>query len=162
MLGTSDYTQKIFTLLEDKAYARLKKDPTSSIERKTFLLLKESQFAEEVCQQLRPQGSTLPRRYGLPKIHKLDVPLRPTVSTAGSLTYRLAQHLSSLLSYYTGHSPRRVQSSTQLVHTLRSLRVDAHDIMESFDVVSLFIHLPIKETMDLLGCHFEEDSSVMF
>jgi hypothetical protein len=28
--------------------------------------------------------------------------------------------------------------------------------MVSFDVVSLFAKLPIKETMDLLGCHFEE------
>jgi hypothetical protein len=42
VLGTSDYNKKIATLLQGKAYAKLKKDPTQSIERKTVLLLKKS------------------------------------------------------------------------------------------------------------------------
>jgi hypothetical protein len=29
--------------------------------------------------------------------------------------------------------------------------------MVSFDIVSLFAKMPIRETMDLLGRHFEED-----
>jgi hypothetical protein len=52
VLGTSDY-KKIATLMQDKAYAKLKKVPTESIERKTVLLLKKSSFPE-VCQQVRP------------------------------------------------------------------------------------------------------------
>jgi hypothetical protein len=51
-----------------------------AVERKTVLLLKKSPNAEEVCQQLRPQGSRPPRLYGLPKIHKPDVPSRPIVT----------------------------------------------------------------------------------
>jgi hypothetical protein len=39
-LVSSDYNQKIVAVLEDKAYKKLKKDPTDSVERKTFLLLK--------------------------------------------------------------------------------------------------------------------------
>jgi hypothetical protein len=42
VLGTSDYNKKIATLLQDKAYVKLKKDPTESIERKTVLFLKKS------------------------------------------------------------------------------------------------------------------------
>jgi hypothetical protein len=34
--------------------------------------------------------------------------------------------------------------------------------MVSFDIVSLFIRVPIKETMDLLGRHFEEDVLGLF
>jgi hypothetical protein len=34
--------------------------------------------------------------------------------------------------------------------------------MISFDIVSLFIRIPIKETMDLLGRHFEEDVLGLF
>jgi hypothetical protein len=105
VLGTLDYKKKIATLLQDKAYAKLKKDPTKSIEHKTVLLLKKSSFPEEVCQQVRPQSSRPPRLYGLPKIHKPGVPLRPIVSTISSLTYRLAQHLARLLSGHTGYSP---------------------------------------------------------
>jgi hypothetical protein len=77
MLGTSEYNQKIVTLLQDKAYGKLKKDPTESIERKTDLFLKKFSFAEKVCQQVRPQGSRPPRFYGLPKIRKNGVSLRP-------------------------------------------------------------------------------------
>jgi hypothetical protein len=89
LLGTLDYNRKIATLLQDKAYAKLKKDPTESIERKTVLLLKKSSFPEEVCQQVQPQGSRPSRFYGLLKIHKPGVPLRPIVSNIGSPTYRL-------------------------------------------------------------------------
>lgn len=38
VLGTSDYNQNIAILLQNKAYAKLKKDPTDAIERKTVLL----------------------------------------------------------------------------------------------------------------------------
>jgi hypothetical protein len=86
VLGTSEYNKKIATLLQNKAYTKLKKDSTESIERKTVLLLKKSSFPEEVCQQVRPQGSRPRRLYGLPKIHKPGVPLRPIVSTIGSPT----------------------------------------------------------------------------
>jgi retron-type reverse transcriptase len=44
----------------------------------------------------------------------------------------------------------------EFVHTLGSLQVDPRDIMASFDVVSLFTRVPIKNTMDLLRRHFEE------
>jgi hypothetical protein len=39
VLGTSDDNQKIDTLTHDKAYAKLKEDPTESIEQKTVFLL---------------------------------------------------------------------------------------------------------------------------
>jgi hypothetical protein len=87
-----DYNLKIATLLEDQVYKMLKKDPAESVERKTVFLLKKSSFSEEVCKQLRPQGSRPPRLYGLPKIHKQGVPLRPIVSTTGAPTYRLAKY----------------------------------------------------------------------
>jgi hypothetical protein len=61
VLGTSDYNQKINTLLQDKAYTELKKDPKESLVCKTALHLKKSSFAEEVCLQVRPQSSR-PRR----------------------------------------------------------------------------------------------------
>jgi hypothetical protein len=52
VLGTSNYSQKIATLLEDKAHAKLEKDPMESMECKTDLHLKKSPVSEEVCQQL--------------------------------------------------------------------------------------------------------------
>jgi hypothetical protein len=162
VMGTSDYNRKIATLLQNKAYSMFKKDPTESIELKTVLLLKKSSFPEEVCQQVRLQGSRSPRLYGLPKIHKPGVPLSPTISTIGSPTYCLAQHLARLPSGHTGHSPHHIKYSIEFVQVLSSLQVDTHYIMVSLDIVSLFTKVPIRETMDLLGSHFEEDVLGLF
>jgi hypothetical protein len=70
VLSTSHYNQKIAIRLQDKAYAKLKKDPTKSIEHNTVFLLKKSLYPKDVCQQVPSQSSRLPRLYGLPKIHK--------------------------------------------------------------------------------------------
>ena len=60
ILNTTDYKQKITSLLEDPSYRRLARDPTDSMERKTTLLLKKSSLTEETCKQLRPAGSRPP------------------------------------------------------------------------------------------------------
>jgi hypothetical protein len=75
VLNTSDYNRKIWALLGALTYRTLAKDPTEAVERKTTLILKKSSLTEEIIQQLRPQGSRLPRLYGLPKIHKEGAPL---------------------------------------------------------------------------------------
>ena len=41
-------------------------------------------------------------QYGLPKIHRAGVPLRPIVSTIASPTYHIAKHMSKLLEAHTG------------------------------------------------------------
>jgi hypothetical protein len=51
VLCASDYNQNTATLLEDKAYKKLKNDPMDVIECKTVLLLKMFPIAD-VCQQL--------------------------------------------------------------------------------------------------------------
>jgi hypothetical protein len=84
------------------------------------------------------------------------------VSTDGYPTYRLAQHLAGLLSYYTAHSPYDVRNSIEFVCILGALRVDNRDKMVRFDEVSLFTRVPIKDTMYLLGLHFEEDILKLF
>ena len=97
ILNTVDYKLKITSLLADSAYKKLDKDPTDSIERKTIKLLKKSSLPEDLRKQLQPSGSRAPRLYGLPKIHKEGVPLRPIVSNIGAPTYQLAKQLTGFL-----------------------------------------------------------------
>jgi len=93
ILNTSDYKQKISSLLEDPAYRKLAKHPTDAIERKTKLLLKKPSLTEETRRQMCPVGSRPPRIYGLPKKPKEGIPLRPIVSNIGAPTYQLSKHL---------------------------------------------------------------------
>src|SRR5215469_1292483 len=162
ILNSTDYKQKINTLLEDSAYRRLTKDPTESTERKTTRLLKKSTLSEDICKQLSPSGSRPPRLYGLPKIHKEGVPLRPIVSNIGAPTYQLSKHLAGLLSPLTGKSTHHVKNSAQFTQTLDTIRIQPQEFMVSFDIVSLFTNVPIGDSLELLSQHFKKDILALF
>ena len=52
-----------------------------------------------------PTGAVPPKFYGIPKIHKRDVPLRPIVSSRGSTNYEVAKELARILRPLVGSSP---------------------------------------------------------
>jgi hypothetical protein len=162
ILNTQDYKQKINTLLEDAAYRKLNKDPTTGTERKTAILLKKSTLPEDVRKKLTPSSTRAPRLYGLPKIHKEGVPLRPIVSNIGAPTYLLAKHLAGLLGQLTGNSPHHVQNSGQFIQILDAIKLQPGDLMVSFDVVSLFTNVPITDSLKLLSQHFQNDHLALF
>jgi hypothetical protein len=109
ILNTVDYKRKITSILEDPSHRRLARDPTESTEIKTTLLLKKSTVTDDISKQLRPSGSRPPILYGLPKIHKEGVPLRPIVNNIGAPTYQLSKYLAGLLSQLTENSTHHVK-----------------------------------------------------
>jgi retron-type reverse transcriptase len=70
--------------------------------------------------------------------------------------------MARLVSGYTVHLPHHIKISIEFVQVLGSIQVNTHDIMVSFDIVSLFTKVPIRETMDLLRRHFEKDVLALF
>jgi hypothetical protein len=162
ILNTEDYKHKVTSLLEDTSYRRIDKDPTEKTERKTSWLLKNSTLTEDINKQLLPSGSIPPRLYGLPKMHKDGVPLRPIVRNIGAPTYQLSKYLAGFLSQLTGKVTHHVRNSLQFVQTWDSIIVQPEELMVSFDVVSLFTKVPITDTLQLVGQHFEEDLLVLF
>ena len=56
------------------------KDKTTAIEKTISKLLvrmkKDEVLDSTTFERIRPTGTTIPRLYGLPKIHKKDAPLR--------------------------------------------------------------------------------------
>ena len=78
------YHAKIKGLLDSGTYKVLKGDPTltheNRIGRKLRELVKQGEMSESLYQTLRTSDSQPSRIYGLPKLHKPEVPLRPIVS----------------------------------------------------------------------------------
>ena len=52
----------------------------------------ESEMSENTHKMMDPTGASAPKFYGLPKVHKKDIPLRPIVSNIGSVTYGVAKN----------------------------------------------------------------------
>jgi hypothetical protein len=86
VLDKSVYKDKLNSLLESGVYEPLPKDPTTKIERKIRMLLSKHKTALPTELKLRftPYYSKPRHLYGLPKVHKPDIPLRPIVSSIGS------------------------------------------------------------------------------
>ena len=62
-------------------------------------------------------GGQLPRLYGLAKVHKKNIPLRPVLSMPGSLYHKITQKVTEWLSV----APEsKINSSTQ--NTVDSLK----------------------------------------
>jgi len=84
VMDRTEYTTKMSRMLEDETYTRLKKDPTSRVETKVGNMLKSLEnrghMSDKERRYLTPQCSSPPQMYGLPKIHKANIPLRPIVS----------------------------------------------------------------------------------
>ena len=106
VMNREEYTDKIKTMLSDGTYKRLKEDPTATVERKINRALakceKDGYIIGKHRLYLQPQCSTPPQLYGLPKIHKEGVPLRPIVSTIGSPSYRLSKLLAKIITPLSG------------------------------------------------------------
>ncbi|BHF83615.1 hypothetical protein SprV_0902675800 [Sparganum proliferum] len=64
------------------------------------------------------------RFYGLPKVQKDDVPLRPIVSLKGTPTYGLDKWLFRSLKFLTAESDTTVSSSAQFLEQIKGVRRD--------------------------------------
>ena len=87
-------TKKCIKLLSDnKTYKVLTKDPTLKYKKLFAVVLKElldnNHIDFALHRKLYPTTETPPKFYGLPKVHKPDMPLRPIVSSLESISYNV-------------------------------------------------------------------------
>ena len=96
-------------MLNQPTYRTISNDPTTKYKNKLFNLLKfiktEDGMNEILYKRLYPTGAGSPKFYGLPKIHKEGIPLRPIVSSIGSVSYETSKELARILKSLKGKSP---------------------------------------------------------
>ena len=93
----------------------MKKDPTNKYKTKITNLLKEWKDEKKISYhlwiKLYPTHDEIPKFYSLPKVHKPATPLRPKVSSIGSVTYNAAKHLAVILGPLVGRKDYHVKNS---------------------------------------------------
>ena len=155
VMDTSAYQSKIDDILSDDNYRQIRKDPTKKLERELSERLKHLEFIGKLPPGLRkrlnPSHSYIPQLYGLPKVHKDGIPLRPIVSTIGSVNYNLAKEMTRILNPLTGTTPSHILNSTHFVQLSHKVKLDDKDLMVSFDVCGLFTKVPIDEAMLIMA-----------
>ena len=81
--------------------------------------------------------------YALPKVHKINNPLRPIVSNLGTATYPLSQFLVSIFSPLWSINIYTIKNSYDFVNKLKTFN-PGNCLILSLDIKSLFIHVPIE------------------
>ena len=165
VMDRKEYDDKAKAMLSDTStYTPLKKDPTQSIKTKLkgkLKPLKESgAISDRTCKSLVPTAEVPPKFYGLPKIHKPSCPLRPIVSSVGSVTYNLSKHLNDILSPMVGKSEHHILNTEKFVDKLKTLSLEPDEVMISFDVSALFTSVPVNEACQIIHDRLQEDQSL--
>ena len=95
-------------------------------------------------------GSVPTKFYGLPKILKTGNPLRPIISSRGSVTHGVANVLSKVLKPLLHKSPHHLQSSGDFVSKAKGLTLQLGECLLSYDVTSLFMSVPIDPALNII------------
>ena len=103
------------------------------------------------------------RIYGLPKIHKSNIPLRPVVPTIGTPTYFLAKQVSRILNNVIKKPPSYIKNSFELIQKISNLNIPDGYILISLDATSLFTNIPtdlIEKSIDRRCCSLLQNTRV--
>ena len=106
--------------------------------------------------KLTVRSPCLPYMYGLVKTHKDGNPMRPIISSVGSISYKLSKFLVDILSPLLGKiSGSHILNSCNLIDKLNGINISSNSRLVSFDVVSLFTKVPIPNLLDFLHGELE-------
>jgi hypothetical protein len=121
----SKYKENLNTLRESGVYEPLSKDPATKVERKTKKLLSKHKITLpiDLKHKLTLYHSKPPHLYdlyGLPKIYKPNIPLRPILSFISSPCYALAGFRHKILIPPAGKSKSFIQALDMVVSVCKS------------------------------------------
>ena len=164
IMDQEDYTNKALTLLKDtNTYKVLKKDPTSQLKNKLISILKDIKHTGDLSttntsNYIPPVQS--PKFYGLPKIHKVGTPLRPIVSSRGSINYGVAKELAYIIKPLVGQSPHHLKNTQHFVQQLQGKRLESGEVITSFDVKALFTSVPVIPAIHIVKQGLQQDTKL--
>ena len=99
---------------------------------------------KQIYSRLYCSVAQTPKLYGLPKIHKVNIPLRPIVSFCSSPTYELSKYLARILKPLTEQSSHCSINSRDFVAKIKNVILSEDHELVSFDVKSLFTSIPLE------------------
>ena len=155
IMDSTDYKRKLYDIINDTSkftcLGDLSVNPIVKSENSIRYFLNKyikRHVPSTTFDFIMPSGSQPGLLYGLAKIHKEAVPLRPVISMINTAQYNLAQYLNSLIIPHINTQYTCV-SSSEFVQKLKLVPFRHELKMFSLDIVSLFTNVPLNETIDI-------------
>ena len=164
IMDRQDYINKANSVLNQNTYRSIPRDPTNTIKNNLISILKrvknETGLDSNTYKSMYPTGCVPPKVYGLPKIHKPDTPLRPIVSSCGSVTYGVAKQLAKILKPLVGKSPHHINSTKDFVEQVKHITLAPGKCLSSYDVSALFTSVPVDPALNIIKDLLENDHTL--
>ena len=169
VMDTADYKRKVLNLLEDRTtYRRLSYDPTQHVINEVNDLIaymyRQHVVDEKVATNLRPKNPCrCPLFYGLPKVHKTDIPLRPIVSGCEGPTDHLSNFVTQYIQPIAELLPAYFKDSADLLRHLQHQNATLEEyFLVTADVTSLYTNIPHQEGMEAIAHYLHLHSDFVY
>ena len=88
------------------------------------------------------------------------MPLRPIISSRGSVTYETAKELARIQKPLVGRSLHHVQNTRDFISSLEGIQLKPNECIMSYDGNALFTSIPIQPAINIIKKHLEEDKEL--
>ena len=126
------------------------KHPIFKEEERIVTVLKDLMIKKKInkamFEKLKPTGSQPARLYGLAKIHKINILLRPVLSMPGSAYYNIANQVAKWL--FVVEECNVNSSTNEISDKLSNIELNENEELVSFDVKSLYTNVPLQEAIN--------------
>ena len=110
--------------------------------------------------RMYPTGVVIPKFYGLPKVHKENTPLRPIVSSIGSVSYGISKELARIIKPLVGSTEHQVNNSKEFIEEIKKIKLEEGECITSYDVSALFTSVPIPSALDIINNKLLQDTDL--
>ncbi len=142
-----------FELLNDDAIKLTLKRESRQVKTLLKRLKSNNCINERIYNELCPSGTRIGILYGLPKIHKSSIPLRPILSSINHYSYKIVKFFIPFLTLISTSS-FVIKDSFSFVQELLNSDINPDSVvMASFGVTSLFSNIPVEETIEIISNH---------
>lgn len=150
------YVDKVTDFLQNGDFTLLNNNPTQKFITQLRRHLNDN---NDILQELGTNkyklnlmNASTPVLYGLPKIHKPNVPIRPVVSYFNSPCAKLSRFLNSFILNSTNFiSSSSIKNSKHLSSLIKDIHIPDSAILVSFDVTNLFPSVPPEDCLQLVS-----------
>ena len=151
-------------LLNQNTYRAIPSDPTMRLKNKPISMLRSIEakggIKEELYRRLYPTGAGSLKFCGLPKIHKMGMPLRPIVSSIGTFTYQTSKEVTRILKALVGRSPHHVKNTQDFIDQIKGIHLGQDECMMSYDGKALFTSVPTTKATTIIKQLLEQDQEL--
>ena len=157
LLNKQDYINKVNVILNDSSKFEIIHNSAiklvHKLENKIRLFLgklkKDSVITESTYNNLTPTGTRPGILYGLPKVHKENIPIRPILSSIKTPSYNMSKYLVPMINPWS-RNEYTVNDSFSFASEINNYKYSDSDILASFDIKSLYTNIPLIETINII------------